>query len=34
MAGSSGAGGWGFSVLASQAPEDELASVWVRTGAD
>jgi hypothetical protein len=31
---SSGAGGWGFSVLASQAPEDELASVWVRTYAD
>lgn len=30
---SSGSGGWGFTVLASQAPED-LASVWVRTHAD
>lgn len=31
---SSGPGGWGFSVLASEGPDDELASVWVRTYAD
>lgn len=30
----SGSGGWGFTVLASQAPDDDLASVWVRTYAD
>jgi len=30
----SGSGGWGFTVLASQAPGDDVASVWVRTGAD
>jgi hypothetical protein len=30
----SGAGGWGFTVLASQGPDDERASVWVRTYAD
>lgn len=30
----SGSGGWGFRVLASQAPDDDLASVWIRTYAD
>ncbi len=31
---SSGIGGWGFEVLASQGPGDDPASVWVRTSAD
>lgn len=30
----SGSGGWGFTVLASQGPDDDLASVWIRSNAD